>query len=218
MPRPVRPSRRLDLVTYDIRGPLSRRARELEAEGRQILRLNIGNPGAFGFRVPDVLREAVQRGVADSEAYCHQQGLPTARAAIAERERRLDANTHARLHQFEHRFNHRNAEHACGSRVSAEYELTHSFPLKRRRIADDKRLIQQILAVHIFFGRQGVATGHDQDQLISKQGDLHKPAAHGASHREYQVKLSTCQGRTWVTHGVSREHQVDLGMLRHQRR
>src|SRR5690606_5799172 len=87
MPRPVRPSRRLDLVTYDIRGPLSRRARELEAEGRQILRLNIGNPGAFGFRVPDVLREAVQRGVADSEAYCHQQGLPTARAAIAERER-----------------------------------------------------------------------------------------------------------------------------------
>lgn len=86
MPQPIRPSRRLDLVSYDIRGPLSRRARELEAEGRQILRLNIGNPGAFGFRVPDVLREAVERGVADSEAYCHQQGLPGARAAIAERD------------------------------------------------------------------------------------------------------------------------------------
>jgi alanine-synthesizing transaminase len=86
MPRPVRPSRRLDLVTYDIRGPLSRRARELEAEGRQIVRLNIGNPGAFGFRVPDVLREAVERGVASSEAYCHQQGLPAAREAIAARE------------------------------------------------------------------------------------------------------------------------------------
>ena len=93
MPRPVRPSRRLDLVTYDIRGPLSRRARELEAEGRQILRLNIGNPGAFGFRVPDVLREAVQRGVADSEAYCHQQGLPQARAAIADRERARGAQS-----------------------------------------------------------------------------------------------------------------------------
>lgn len=86
MPQPVRPSRRLDQVTYDIRGPLSRRARELEAEGRQILRLNIGNPGAFGFEVPEALREAVERGVADSGAYCHQQGLPQARAAIAARE------------------------------------------------------------------------------------------------------------------------------------
>src|SRR5690606_16984296 len=93
MPRPVRPSRRLDLVTYDIRGPLSRRARELELEGRHILRLNIGNPGAFGFRVPDVLREAVERGVADSEAYCHQQGLPQARAAIADRERARGAQS-----------------------------------------------------------------------------------------------------------------------------
>lgn len=87
MPQPIRPSRRLDLVTYDIRGPLSRRARELETEGRHIVRLNIGNPGLFGFRVPDVLREAVERGVADSEAYCHQQGLSDARAAIADRER-----------------------------------------------------------------------------------------------------------------------------------
>jgi alanine-synthesizing transaminase len=83
---PIRTSRRLDLVTYDIRGPLSRRARELEAEGRDILRLNIGNPGAFGFAAPALLREAVERGVARSEAYCHQQGLPQARAAIAARE------------------------------------------------------------------------------------------------------------------------------------
>jgi alanine-synthesizing transaminase len=82
----IRTSRRLDLVTYDIRGPLSRRARELEAEGRDILRLNIGNPGAFGFAAPALLREAVERGVASSEAYCHQQGLPHARAAIAARE------------------------------------------------------------------------------------------------------------------------------------
>ena len=86
MPQPIRPSRRLDQVTYDIRGPLSRRARELEAEGRDILRLNIGNPGAFGFRAPPALREAVERGVAASDAYCHQQGLPEARAAIVDHE------------------------------------------------------------------------------------------------------------------------------------
>jgi alanine-synthesizing transaminase len=86
MSAPIRPSKRLDQVTYDIRGPLSRRARELEAEGREIVRLNIGNPGAFGFRAPDVLREAVERGIASSEAYCHQQGLPQARAVIADRQ------------------------------------------------------------------------------------------------------------------------------------
>lgn len=100
MPQPVRPSRRLDQVTYDIRGPLSRRARELEAEGRDILRLNIGNPGAFGFRAPDALREAVERGIADSDAYCHQQGLPDARAAIAERERMRGASGVAAEHVF----------------------------------------------------------------------------------------------------------------------
>ena len=86
MPQSIRTSRRLDLVTYDIRGPLSRRARELEAEGRQILRLNIGNPAAFGFTVPDSLREAVERGVTASAAYGHQQGLPAARECIAARE------------------------------------------------------------------------------------------------------------------------------------
>jgi alanine-synthesizing transaminase len=76
-------SSRLDNVRYDIRGPLSRRARELEADGRAILRLNIGNPGLFGFRVPAHLRAAIAEALPASEAYCHQQGLPEARDAIA---------------------------------------------------------------------------------------------------------------------------------------
>ena len=76
-------SSRLDNVRYDIRGPLSRRARELEADGREILRLNIGNPGLFGFRVPAHLRAAIAEALPASEAYCHQQGLPEARDAIA---------------------------------------------------------------------------------------------------------------------------------------
>ena len=45
-PMPTRDS--LREVRYDIRGELSRRARELEGQGRQLIRLNIGNPGAFG--------------------------------------------------------------------------------------------------------------------------------------------------------------------------
>jgi len=81
--RPVHTSSRLAEVRYEIRGTLSHRARELEAEGRQIVRLNIGNPGAFGFEVPAHVREAVTRSLPRSEAYCQQQGLLTARQTIA---------------------------------------------------------------------------------------------------------------------------------------
>ncbi len=76
-------SSRLDEVRYDIRGPLSRRAHELEAAGTPVLRLNIGNPGLFGFQVPQHLRDAIATALPRSEAYCHQQGLPEARDAIA---------------------------------------------------------------------------------------------------------------------------------------
>ncbi|HEY0178699.1 MAG TPA: aminotransferase class I/II-fold pyridoxal phosphate-dependent enzyme [Dokdonella sp.] len=84
-------SSRLEHVRYDIRGPLSRRARELEADGREIVRLNIGNPGLFGFRVPQHLRDAISAALPASEAYCHQQGLLEAREAIAQQQRRHGA-------------------------------------------------------------------------------------------------------------------------------
>ncbi len=90
--RPINPSCRLADVRYDIRGPLSRRARELEGEGRDIVRLNIGNPGLFGFQTPVHLREAVASHLVQSEAYCTQQGLPQAREAIAEQQRKRGAD------------------------------------------------------------------------------------------------------------------------------
>lgn len=80
-------ARRLDQVRYEIRGALARRAHELEAEGRAIVKLNIGNPGAFGFETPAHLREAVLGNLGASDAYAHQQGLAAARDAIAQRER-----------------------------------------------------------------------------------------------------------------------------------
>lgn len=88
MPHPTLATRAsLREVRYDIRGELSRRARELEAQGRQLVRLNIGNPGAFGFRAPPHLQEAVAAHVPQSDPYTHQQGLPLAREAVAERHR-----------------------------------------------------------------------------------------------------------------------------------
>ena len=74
---------RLSEVRYEIRGELARRARELEAGGRTLVKLNIGNPGAFGFRAPEHLQRAIADGIGRTDPYTHQQGLPAAREAIA---------------------------------------------------------------------------------------------------------------------------------------
>jgi alanine-synthesizing transaminase len=84
MPQRAVPTRqRLSQVRYEIRGELARRARDIEAQGREVLKLNIGNPGAFGFRAPQHIQDAVSRHIAESDPYCHQQGLTEARDAVA---------------------------------------------------------------------------------------------------------------------------------------
>lgn len=91
-PSTVHPSFHLAEVRYEIRGALARRARALEAAGHAVLKLNIGNPGRFGFRAPAHLTAAITEHLADSDAYCHEQGLESARAAIlaVQRERGAD--------------------------------------------------------------------------------------------------------------------------------
>ncbi|OOG48941.1 aminotransferase [Rhodanobacter sp. C06] len=83
----IRPSTHLADVRYEIRGALTRRARELEAAGRDIIKLNIGNPGRYGFQAPAHLREAIAAHLPESEAYGHEQGLEAAREAIAAQQR-----------------------------------------------------------------------------------------------------------------------------------
>ncbi len=46
-------SQRLAGVGYEMRGRLARRALELEKMGYEIIALNIGNPGLFGYRTPE---------------------------------------------------------------------------------------------------------------------------------------------------------------------
>ena len=84
--KPLATRSRLSEVRYEIRGELARRARELEAQGRKLIKLNIGNPGnfgAFGFRAPEHLQHAIADDMARTDPYTHQQGLPAAREAIA---------------------------------------------------------------------------------------------------------------------------------------
>ncbi|RUL70291.1 aminotransferase class I/II-fold pyridoxal phosphate-dependent enzyme [Dyella choica] len=84
---PIKPSAHLAEVRYEIRGALTRRARELEAAGAPIIKLNIGNPARYGFTVPAHLREAIATHLHESEAYGHEQGLEEAREAIAAQQR-----------------------------------------------------------------------------------------------------------------------------------
>ena len=72
----------LEGVRYEIRGELAHRAMELERKGYEIISLNIGNPGLFGYRTPETMRLAMIENLGQSEAYCHQKGIFPAREAV----------------------------------------------------------------------------------------------------------------------------------------
>jgi alanine-synthesizing transaminase len=74
---------RLADVRYDIRGPVLRRARELEAQGHEIIKLNIGNPAPFGLFTPDAVLSQVTASIAGSQGYSDARGIAPAREAVA---------------------------------------------------------------------------------------------------------------------------------------
>jgi alanine-synthesizing transaminase len=79
---PIKQSKALQDVRYEIRGQLANHALELEKRGYEIISLNIGNPGLFGFRTPETMRLAMIENLGQAEPYCHQQGIFPAREAV----------------------------------------------------------------------------------------------------------------------------------------
>ena len=82
MHSPIKISTALADVKYEIRGHLSARANELERQGYEIISLNIGNPGLFGYRTPETMRLAMIENLGQAEPYSHQQGIFPAREAV----------------------------------------------------------------------------------------------------------------------------------------
>ena len=82
MDQKIHSSKALQGVRYEIRGQLANRAFELEKRGYEILSLNIGNPGLFGFRTPETMRLAMIENLGQAEPYCHQKGIFPAREAV----------------------------------------------------------------------------------------------------------------------------------------
>ena len=80
--KPIATNAILEGVRYEIRGELAHRAMEMERQGYEIISLNIGNPGLFGYRTPETMRLAMIENLGQSEAYCHQKGIFPAREAV----------------------------------------------------------------------------------------------------------------------------------------
>jgi len=78
-------SDKLSGVCYDIRGPVLDHANWLEDQGQKIIKLNIGNPGAFGFDAPDEIFHDVIQNLREAQGYCHSKGLFSARKAVMQR-------------------------------------------------------------------------------------------------------------------------------------
>ncbi|MBE6655549.1 MAG: aminotransferase class I/II-fold pyridoxal phosphate-dependent enzyme [Ruminococcaceae bacterium] len=78
----VKTSLRMEEVHSDIRGPLFFEAMELQKQGRDILRLNTGNPATFGFTMPKSVKDALAAGTERALGYCDFKGMPDAREAI----------------------------------------------------------------------------------------------------------------------------------------
>ena len=74
---------RMEQVHSDIRGELYHEAMRMQANGIEVLKLNTGNPAAFGFPLPESIRNALAGREAAAVPYCDFQGMPAARDAIA---------------------------------------------------------------------------------------------------------------------------------------
>ena len=83
-------SDKLGNVCYDIRGPVLDVAKQLEEDGHQILKLNIGNPAVFGFNAPDEILHDVIHNLSAAQGYCDSKGLFSARKAIMQECQRLN--------------------------------------------------------------------------------------------------------------------------------
>ena len=79
-------SEKLDQVHSDIRGPIFVEALEMQKRGIPVLKLNTGNPAAFGFKMPESVRRALSENMDRAVGYCDFRGMPEARKAIRDYE------------------------------------------------------------------------------------------------------------------------------------
>lgn len=80
--RSIQKSKKLADVCYDIRGPVLDKAKQMEEEGHKIIKLNIGNVGAFGFDAPDEIVQDMIRNMQAASPYTDSKGLFAPRKSV----------------------------------------------------------------------------------------------------------------------------------------
>ncbi len=80
--RTISKSSKLAHVLYDIRGPIMDRAKQMEDEGQQLIKLNIGNLAVFGFDAPEEVQLDMIRNLPNSAGYSDSKGIFAARKAV----------------------------------------------------------------------------------------------------------------------------------------
>jgi len=78
----VKKSSKLANVLYDIRGPIMDRAKQMEDEGQQLIKLNIGNLAVFGFDAPEEVQQDMIRNLPHSAGYSESKGIFAARKEV----------------------------------------------------------------------------------------------------------------------------------------
>lgn len=87
-------STKLDNVCYEIRGEVMRESILLEKAGHELIKLNIGNLGAFDFQTPAPVIKAIANNINTNTAqgYSPSQGIIEAREAIVQEMSRKGVN------------------------------------------------------------------------------------------------------------------------------
>jgi alanine-synthesizing transaminase len=80
--RPILKSQKLAEVCYDIRGPIMEKAKQMEDEGHQIIKLNIGNLAVFNFAPPDEIVKDMIKNIHNAAGYTDSKGMFAPRKAV----------------------------------------------------------------------------------------------------------------------------------------
>lgn len=75
-------SQKLNNVCYDIRGPVQQLAKQMEDEGKQIIKLNIGNLATFDFMPPEEIMHDIKLNIANAAGYSDSKGIFPALKAV----------------------------------------------------------------------------------------------------------------------------------------
>lgn len=85
--RAIAAAKKMNRIHSDIRGPLYIEALRMQEQGEKVLRLNTGNPAAFGFGLPKSIETALEHHLGEGVGYCDFKGMLPAREAICEYEK-----------------------------------------------------------------------------------------------------------------------------------